>query len=42
MEEKKIVKKPKTEEELVKELQEGKSVKATDLARAMGIEVINF
>ena len=32
----------KTQEELVKDLQEGKSVKATDLMSAMGIKVYNF
>lgn len=32
----------KTEDELVKELQDGKPVKATDLMSAMGITVTNF
>lgn len=32
----------KTEEELVKDLRAGKSVKAKDLMSAMGIKVIEF
>ena len=32
----------KTEKELVKDLQAGKSVKAVDLMSAMGIKVIKF
>lgn len=32
----------RTEKELVKDLQEGKAVKATDLMSAMGIKVYNF
>ncbi|MCQ2075967.1 MAG: hypothetical protein MJZ20_02890 [Bacteroidaceae bacterium] len=32
----------KTQDECVKELQQGKAVKATDLMSAMGIKVYNF
>ena len=38
----KIYKTNKTEEELVKDLNAGKPVKAVDLTSAMGIKVINF
>ena len=38
----KVYKTTKTESELVKELQQGKPVKAKDLMSAMGITVVEF
>jgi len=38
----KVYKTKKTEAELVKDLQAGKSVKAKDLMSAMGITVVEF
>lgn len=38
----KLYKTNKTQDELIKDLNDGKSVKAIDLMSAMGIKVINF